>query len=75
MSKNFKEFSYTKDGVTTRRQVVILNQDSDHLTGIDLGKLSDTEKAEFMKAVDAMQEATSKVMKAFRNFKKSCITD
>lgn len=70
MGKNFKEFDYTKDGVTEHRRVVVLNQDDIHLAGIDIDKLDKDERDEFMKAVDAMQEATSKVMKAFRNFKK-----
>jgi len=76
MGKNYKEFKYNKNGEITDRRIVVLNQDDDHIAGIDIDRLDPTERDEYMKVVDAMQEATSKVMgKAFRNFKKASIVD
>jgi uncharacterized protein YifE (UPF0438 family) len=70
MGKNYKEFTYLKEGVKTQRRLVILNQDDKHYSGIDLDQLTAQEETEFLKVVATMQEATTKVMKAFRQFKK-----
>lgn len=70
------EFKYRKpgDSFSEKRRIIVLSEDSDHIAGIDLDKLTTDEQNEIKKAFDSFQEIVSKVMnKSFRNFKKDAI--
>ena len=72
------EFKYQKPGepAPTKRRVIVLHEDDDHVAGIDLDKLDKDEQASLQKAFDEFQDEASKYMaKAFRNFKKAAIID
>jgi len=75
--KQLREFKYRKPGDFTAypRKIYVLNDDADHVAGIDLEKLSKSELDEFMKAAETFEEAVKKVTGvAFRNFKKDMIS-
>lgn len=72
-----QEFKYQKPGeVPSKRRVIVLSEDTDHLAGIDLDKLDKVEQDEIQKVYEDFQAAVSKILnKAFRNFKKSQMVD
>jgi hypothetical protein len=72
-----REFKYQKPGeASSKRRVIVLSEDVDHVAGIDLDKLDKTEQDNILRLYNEFQDAASLVInKAFRNFKKSQILD
>ena len=72
-----QEFKYQKPGeAPSKRRVIVLSEDTDHIAGIDLDKLDKTEQDEIQKVYEEFQSAVNKILnKSFRNFKKNQIVD
>lgn len=70
-----KTFLYEKNGESTHRKILALEETDESIKGIDLDKLSESEQSELMNAVSAANEAIAAVMpKAFRHFKQANVT-
>ena len=75
--KQLREFKYQKPNEVTKtnRKVYVLNEDADHIAGIDLDKLGATERKSFERACETFEEAVDRVTPtAFRNFRKAQIS-
>lgn len=73
---NIKEFSYiTKEGDSTPRKVLILEEDNNYIKGIDLLKLDDTVRNEIISTFEHLDSLIKENMDSFRCFKIDSIAD
>lgn len=64
-----KKFNYKKkNGKEDNYDLIILNENSDYISGIDLNKLNDDEKIKVVAVVEKFEEELKPFMKAFRKF-------
>ena len=64
-----KEFKYVKkNGEKGEYKLLILNESTDYLKGIDLNKLNENEKIKLTAIVEKYEEDLKPFMKAFRQF-------
>ena len=71
-----KEFKYKKkSGETNEYNLLVLNENSTHISGIDLSKLDNQKKQELEKIQLEYEEKLSPFMNSFRNFIKENILE
>ena len=64
-----KEFKYVKkNGEEGEYNLLILNESTDYLKGIDLNKLNEKEKKDLTAIMERYEEELKPFMKAFRQF-------
>ena len=62
-------FKYRKkNGEENEYELLVLNESTDYLKGIDLNKLNDDEKIKVKEIVKTFEEQLKPYMKAFRQF-------